>query len=83
MVNHYHYLDWFGMALAIGGMVLLGNRDGRGFVAHLVSNVLWIVVGLWAHSLALVLGNAAFLVINARGWWKWRRTHATPEAGLP
>jgi len=72
MVSRYFFLDWFAMALSLGAMVLLGNKDRRGFVTFAISNAMWVVVGLWAHSLAIALGNAIFLGINLRGFVRWR-----------
>ncbi len=78
MIARYFFLDWFAMALSLGAMVMLGYKDRRGFLTFAVSNALWVVVGLWAHSLAIALGNAAFLVINLRGWFLWRAPAAPP-----
>jgi hypothetical protein len=76
MISRYYFLDWFAMALSLLAMVMLGNRDRRGFVLFAFSNACWVVVGLWAHSLAIALGNAAFLAINLRGWWRWQAGEA-------
>jgi len=79
MLSRYFFLDWVAMALSLAGMVMLGNRDRRGFLTFAVSNALWVVVGLWAHSLAIALGNAAFLGINLRGWFRWLTTPAAAD----
>jgi hypothetical protein len=83
MISHYYFLDWVAMALSLLGMHMLGSRDHKGFVLLVISNAGWIVVGLWAHSLAIVLGNVAFLGVNLRGWLRWRATHATPTVPTP
>lgn len=72
MIDRYHYLDWIGMALGMLGLWMLGNHDRRGFVAFLLSNLIWIAIGFWISSLAMVLGNAAIFVVNLRGWIRWR-----------
>ncbi|MEP7028140.1 MAG: PnuC protein [Candidatus Eisenbacteria bacterium] len=79
MISRYYFLDWIAMALSLAAMVMLGNRDRRGFALFAFSNALWVVVGVWAHSLAIALGNAAFLLINLRGWWRWQADAATLE----
>ena len=73
MIARYFYLDWLGMALGMLGLWLLGNRDRRGFVAFMISNLIWIAIGFWISSLAMILGNAVILVVNARGWRRWTR----------
>ena len=72
MISRYFFLDWIAMAMSLAAMVMLGNKDRRGFLVFAISNGLWVVVGLWAHSLAISLGNAAFLGINLRGFVRWQ-----------
>ena len=71
MIARYFYLDWIGMALGMLGLWWLGNRDRRGFVAFMLSNLIWLAIGVWIASLAMILGNAVIFGINARGWWRW------------
>lgn len=71
MISRYYFLDWLGMALAFVAMWQLGNRDRRGFIPFMVSNLVWILLGAWMSSLAMILGNAIFLVVNLRGWFRW------------
>ena len=73
MISRYFFLDWIGMALALLAVWQLGNRDRRGFIAFMLSNILWIVIGVWVSSLAMAAGNAVFLVTNFRGWQRWGR----------
>ena len=74
MISRYYYLDWVGMALGLLALWLLGNRDRRGFVAFMISNAIWIVIGSWIASLAMILGNAVILVVNLRGWMRWNQS---------
>jgi hypothetical protein len=83
MISNYFFLDWIAMALSLLGMHMLGSRDHKGFILLVISNALWIVVGAWAQSLAIVLGNVAFLGINLRGWWRWQPGDATPQGPVP
>jgi hypothetical protein len=73
MISRYYFLDWIGMALGLFALWMLGNRDRRGFVAFMISNAIWIVIGFWIASLAMILGNAVILVVNLRGWMRWTR----------
>jgi hypothetical protein len=65
MISRYFFLDWIGMALALLAVWQLGNRDRRGFVAFMLSNVLWIVIGVWVSSLAMALGSIDFFIKTA------------------
>jgi nicotinamide riboside transporter PnuC len=37
----------------------------------MLSNLIWIFLGFWISSLAMILGNAIFLGVNIRGWFRW------------
>ena len=80
MIARYWFLDWIGMALGMLGLWLLGHKDRRGFVAFMLSNLIWIGLGAWISSLAMVLGNAAIFVINLRGWLRWCPPGAEPRS---
>ena len=77
MIARYWFLDWLGMGLAVLGLWLLGHRDRRGFVSFIASNLIWIGIGFWISSLAMVLGNIVVLVVNARGWLRWTAPQQT------
>jgi len=40
-------------------------------VVMMVGNLSWAVIGLWAHSWAMVLANLGFFSMNIRGYLKW------------
>jgi small-conductance mechanosensitive channel len=84
MITRYYFLDWLGMALAFVAMWQIGNRDRRGFIAFILSNVVWIIIGIWISSFAMAAGNAIFLFLNYRGWTRWSPitgADATSSAG--
>ena len=70
-MTHYLGLDWLAMALTFTAIYLLGNKSRIGFVVMMVGNLSWAVIGLWAHSYAMVLANLGFLSMNVRGFLKW------------
>jgi hypothetical protein len=59
-MTHYLGLDWLAMALTFTAIYLLGNKRRVGFVVMMVGNLSWAVIGLWAHSYAMVLANLGF-----------------------
>ncbi|MDY0904530.1 hypothetical protein [Pedobacter sp. CFBP9032] len=74
----YHGLDWLSMLLSFGAMLLLGNKVKWGFVFFILANITMIVVSyLMIGSIALVVGNAIFLVTNIRGFTKWNTSLKT------
>lgn len=71
----YYGVDWLAMLFTFVAIYLLGNQSRAGFATMICGNACWIVVGLLTSSVAMVLANAVFLAMNARGWRRW----ATPR----
>jgi hypothetical protein len=70
-ILRYYALDWVGMATTLLAVWMLGNKNKYGFVSFIISNLLWIVVGVLAQSTAIAIGNVIFLILNVRGLLKW------------
>jgi hypothetical protein len=70
----YYYLDWLEMSLSLLTVGLLGSKSRWGFACFVVANLTWLVVGSIAGSYGIVLGNVAFLVMNTRGFFRWKAT---------
>lgn len=77
---NYYLLDWIGMAFSLLAVYLLGQKNPWGFVSFIVSNLLWVAVGVLAESTGIIIGNLVFLGLNARGLLKWRREAASTPA---
>ena len=69
---HYYGLDWIAMGSSLLAIYLLGQKNRLGFAAFLVSNALWLIVGLLASSYGILVGNLVFLGLNFRGFLKWK-----------
>ncbi len=74
----YYFLDWIAMTTSILAVYLLGQKNRLGFAAFLVSNALWMAVGVLAGSYGILLGNVIFFGLNLRGLVKWRAS-APPQ----
>ena len=73
----YYGLDWLGMALSLLAVWMLGNKNPRGFLVFVVANTIWVALGIWfMNSLGIAVGNAVFLIMNARGFYKWQQQQA-------
>lgn len=73
-IFRYYATDWLGMTATLLAVWLLGNKNKYGFVSFIISNILWIAVGILAESAAIVIGNFIFLIINVRGLVKWNKS---------
>ncbi len=67
----YFGVDWLAMLLTFAAIYLLGNKSRIGFPTMMCGNACWIAIGVFSGSIAMVLANFGFLVMNVRGWIKW------------
>lgn len=70
-----HYgIDWLAMALSLYAAYLLGNKQKVGFIIFAISNVFWILLGVFfMSSYGMAIGNFAFFLINLRGYMHWHK----------
>lgn len=64
-------LQWPAMAVTIAAAWLVGSQSKRrrtiGFWVFLLSNVMWVAWGLFAHAYALVVLQIGLAIMNIRG----------------
>ena len=60
------------MASTLVSIYLLGDKKQSGFLFGVVSNLAWFTFGFMVHSVANMLANVVLLVINVRGYVRWR-----------
>ena len=75
----YYGVDWLAMVFTFGAIYLLGNKSRRGFVLMMTGNSCWVVIGALSGSIAMVIANLVFLIMNARAWIKWSPDSATEQ----
>jgi len=70
-----HYaIDWLAIALSLYAAYLLGNKRKIGFIIFAISNIFWIILGVFfMSSYGMAIGNFAFLLINIRGHIHWSK----------
>jgi hypothetical protein len=67
----YYGIDWVAMVFTFIAIYLLGNQSRTGFATMMCGNTCWLIVGMLSGSIAMVIANAVFFAMNARGWIKW------------
>ena len=72
----YYGIDWLATACGLTGVVLLGNKNKFGFVVFMVASMSWIAFGAITGSYAVIIGSCIFLILHARGLYKWMRQEA-------
>lgn len=69
----YYGIDWIGMVLMLISVYLLSDSKRHGFLFGAVGNIVWIVFGVLAASMATILLNSGLFILNLRGWLKWKQ----------
>lgn len=65
------------MILSLLAVHLLGNKKRNGFVSFVLANATWIGLGIFLmQSYGIAVGNAVFLVMNVRGYFRWKKQTA-------
>lgn len=78
----FYGLDWVATAFTLTGIYLLGNKNKAGFFSMMMANICWGVIGVMAHSYAMIIANIVFFAMNIRGIIRWRKM-AKVFAGHP
>ncbi len=70
----YYGLDWLAMATSLFAVYLIGNKNRIGFISYILANALWIYLGVFKmQSFGISVGNIFFLMMNLRGFLKWKK----------
>jgi hypothetical protein len=72
----YYGIDWAAMVATFFSIYYLGNKKPQGFLFSVFSSILWIAFNCLVVSIAGVLANMAFIALNLRGYWKWKKEHS-------
>ena len=68
----YKGVDWAGAVLAVIALYYLGKHKKRGFVFGFFGNVVWIVFGVMASSVASIVANVVYIAFNIHAWRNWK-----------
>ncbi len=76
----YLGIDWLAMVLTFLAIWQLGNKNRIGFIIMMSGNSCWIAVGVMTDSLAMIIANIVFFLMNARALFKWMKEAKSTEA---
>jgi len=65
--------DWIGLTLTLLGSLTVIKKNKYGFLLMGLGCLSWIGFGLQVNSLAVVITNIIFFVINIFGFDKWKK----------
>ena len=72
-ISAYSGVDWFAMAVTLIAIYFIGNHSKSGFYLMIIGNLAWITLGFLSHSLAMVIANLLFAVMNMRAIYLWSK----------
>ena len=67
----FYGVDWIAMIFTFVAIWQIGNKNKMGFMLMMLGNTSWIVVGYLTGSLAMIIANIIFLLMNLRAIIKW------------
>ncbi len=68
------------MATSLLAVYMLGKKIRNGFLVFVLSNILWVVMGVLTDSWAMIAGNLIFLALNLQGYWRWGQEDASASS---
>ena len=69
----FHGADWMGMIFGLISTYLLTKGRRWGFVFGVIAGIGWIAFGVLTNSVPSIIANSLFIVINCRGFGRWKR----------
>lgn len=69
----WNILGWAAAVLNVWGNLALTQKGLKGWIIRIACNLCWMPYGIYTRAWALCANHLLFIVINAYGWWKWRR----------
>ncbi|WP_062269317.1 hypothetical protein [Endozoicomonas arenosclerae] len=67
----YYGIDWLAMTFTFLAIWQIGNKNRIGFVLMMTGNSCWIAMGFLTDSLAMIIANIIFFLMNLRAVIKW------------
>ncbi|MDD1780330.1 PnuC protein [Enterovibrio sp. ZSDZ35] len=78
-VLQYYGIDWLAMVLTFLAIWQIGNKNKAGFYLMICGNTSWIGVGYLTDSIAMIIANVIFLLMNIRAIVKWSKPEELSE----
>ena len=75
----YYGTDWAGMILILISIYYLGKQKKRGFIFGMFGCTAWMAFAIMTESLANLLANFIYIILDGRGFLKWRRKQPASE----
>ena len=71
----YDGIDWLAMIMTFLALYYLGEKKRFGFIFGILASISWLTFGVLVDSIANILANVIFIVLNLRGYANWKEQH--------
>ena len=74
-------MSWIAALITLFAKYLVGCKDKWGHIAHIIGELVWIVVALQTKIYGLMLIAIPTILLSAYNFWKWSKEdvdHNTP-----
>ena len=71
----YHGIDWIAMIMTFLALYYLGEKRRFGFIFGILASISWLTFGVLVDSIANIIANVIFIVLNLRGYVNWKEQH--------
>ena len=78
-ISAYSGVDWFAMTVTLIAIYFIGNHSKSGFYLMIVGNLAWIALGFLSHSLAMIIANLLFAIMNIRAIYLWSKNEQAAD----
>ena len=66
-------IDWLGLIFTLLGSLSVIKKRKYGFLLMLIGCLFWIGFGFQVDSIAVIITNIVFTVVNAFGYYRWNK----------
>lgn len=65
-------LTYIALALSVIGNILVNNQKKSGYVAWIISNLLWIIFAIYSNIPAQLIMFIIYTILSIHGFSKWK-----------
>mgnify|MGYP006452550133 CR=1 FL=1 len=70
-LTQYYGSDWVAMVTTVIWLIYIGDKKRFSFIFAIIASLSWMVFGWLNHSVASVVANILFVILNIRAYIKW------------
>jgi len=70
-IDAYFYSDWAAFIFTILWIYYTGEKKRIAFLFAIAASLAWLCFGILTHSMASIIANSVFVVLNIQAYIKW------------